>query len=132
MQNIITWKTYNEYMTEEIIEITLISIHMIGMLLLLSGSSIALFIQKLKKKYNTKKMMIAGAVTSLIAGPPLVVLELDKINHLKVTIKLLVLIVIFGILYNTRTQKTLSKNTNLSIFILTIINILLAVLWESE
>jgi hypothetical protein len=108
-----------------------VALHIIGIAALLGG-----FLTQMKAmgqgtaRYTPA--MLHGAITMLVTGVALVGLnEADgqTLNHIKIGIKLVVLVVILGLVYAKRDEETVDKALFGAVGGLTLVNIFLATLW---
>jgi hypothetical protein len=76
------------------------------------------------------RVMMDGAWTQLVTGLLLVAVNEPDVNHAKVGIKLVVLLVIVYFLFTNR-KKTLESNTFFTVLGLSIFNMALALFWVS-
>ncbi|GAB2778242.1 hypothetical protein GCM10027073_08520 [Streptomyces chlorus] len=108
-----------------------VGLHIIGIASLLGG-----FLTQMKAMGQGAARfvpaMLHGAVTMLVTGIVLVGLnEADdqSVNHLKIGIKLALLIVILGLVYVKRDEEKVDKGLFGLVGLLTTANIFIAVLW---
>lgn len=76
--------------------------------------------------------MLHGVATQLVTGFALVwavAADGDTVNHAKVGIKFVVLVVIFGLLFKERKNAAMDKTVFFAIGGLTLVNTALAVMW---
>jgi hypothetical protein len=108
-----------------------VGLHIIGIAALLGG-----FFHQMKAiGQGTARFtpgMLHGALTMLVTGIVLVGLneaQGGSVNHIKIGLKLLLLIVILGLVYVKRDEERVSKGQFALVGALTMVNIFIAVLW---
>lgn len=108
-----------------------VGLHIVGIGALLGG-----FLTQMKAmgagEARIVPAMLHGALTMLVTGVLLVGLnEADDqdLNHLKIGIKLVVLVAVLGLVYVKRDETTVSKGVFGAVGLLTLANIFIAVLW---
>ena len=108
-----------------------VGLHVIGIAALLGG-----FFAQMKAmgagEARFTPGMLHGALTMLVTGLVLVGLAEARdvtVNHLKIGIKLAVLVVILGLVYVKRDEERLPAAVFGSVAALTVLNIFIAVLW---
>jgi hypothetical protein len=99
-------------------------LHFIGLAALVGG----LLIQIRKTPRAVNRLILDGALTQLITGIVLLILTLQDANHIKATVKFVVLIGVL-ILVLLRRKRTLPPMYYFSILLLSIGNIAIAVFW---
>lgn len=112
----------------EILLNAFILLHFIGFAALFGGA----FVQMKGPKRVVNSAMFHGALTQLVTGIVLVVINefgADPVNHMKVGIKLVVLIVIMVLVVMNRKKDTVMDGVFWSIFALTLANAAIAVFW---
>ncbi|OII63192.1 hypothetical protein BJP40_02950 [Streptomyces sp. CC53] len=108
-----------------------VALHIIGIGALLGG-----FLTQMKALgAGTARMvpaMLHGALTMLVTGVALVGLREAQgadLNHIKIGVKLAVLVVILGLVYVKRDDEHVEKGVFAAVGGLTVVNIFLATLW---
>lgn len=112
----------------DILYTSFVFLHFVGFAALFGGA----FVQMKGPKRVVNPAMFHGALTQLVTGLGLqLMLELgdDPVNHMKLGIKLLVLIVITVLVVMNRKKDSVPDATFWSIFGLTLANAALAVFW---
>ncbi|MCX2971518.1 MULTISPECIES: hypothetical protein [Streptomyces] len=115
----------------EILINAVVALHIIGIAALLGGF---LFQTKALGAGEARMLpgMLHGALTMLVTGVALVGLnEADgaEVNHVKIGIKLAVLVVILALVYVKRDDRAVPAPVMGTVGLLTIVNILIATLW---
>lgn len=103
-------------------------LHFVGFAALFGGA----FVQLKGPERSVNKAMLHGAITQLVSGLLLVgLMEMGdgELNHVKIGIKTLVLIVIFVLVLMNRKRDKLAAGAFFGIFGLTLLNAALAVFW---
>ncbi|OIV35269.1 hypothetical protein BIV57_22465 [Mangrovactinospora gilvigrisea] len=107
-------------------------LHLVGVASLLGG-----FLTQMKqiKGGNTRvtPAMMHGALTMLVTGLALVGLNDGsghQVDHVKIGVKLVVLLVILGLVYVNRGKEKVSTAVTGSIALLTLANMCIAVMWN--
>ncbi|MEO7586893.1 MAG: hypothetical protein ABIS84_02580 [Arachnia sp.] len=103
-------------------------LHLVGFAALFGGA----FVQMKGPKRIVNPAMFHGALTQLVTGIVLVVIDEfgpDPVNHMKIGIKLLVLIVIMVLVILNRKKSRVPDAAFWSIFGLTLANAAIAVFW---
>jgi len=99
-------------------------VHFIGLAALLGG-----LIALLQESFRTVTPALGiGVVTQLVSGVVLVALKLDDLNHVKVAVKLGVLLVI-GVILLVRRGKPLAPVQYAVLLVLSLANVAVAVFW---
>ncbi len=114
----------------EILQGIVLIVHFIGLAALFGG----FFIQMTSREKVVNNAMFHGVLTQLVTGIILVGLhegDATPPDHAKVGVKLLITIVIAGIVVVNRKKPTISLPAWAIIGGLTILNIAIAVLWNS-
>ncbi|MEV6163703.1 hypothetical protein AB0L71_17535 [Streptomyces sp. NPDC052052] len=108
-----------------------VALHIIGIAALLGG-----FLTQMKAMgAGTARFvpaMLHGALTMLVTGVALVGLDESdgrQLNHIKIGIKLLILIVILALVYIKRDEEKVDKGAFAAVGGLTLANIFIATLW---
>lgn len=108
-----------------------VGLHIIGIASLLGG-----FLTQMKAMgagaARFVPAMLHGALTMLVTGIVLVGIhegQGNPVNHIKIGIKLAVLVVILGLVYVKRDEEKVAKPLFGAVGLLTVFNIFLAVLW---
>ena len=99
-------------------------LHFLGLAALLGG----LLVQMGSSMREVNAPILHGAITQLVTGVALLLLTLADANHLKVTVKLVLLIAILVIVL-VRRQKPLNAIHFGAVLGLTVVNVGLAVFW---
>lgn len=99
-------------------------IHFVGLGLLLGG----LVTQRSKPAKTVPSTAFVGTIVQLVSGIVLLVLTISDANHLKATIKLAILLVVFVVLAVAR-RRSFSNGAFLSALGLTVLILGLAVFW---
>jgi NO-binding membrane sensor protein with MHYT domain len=113
----------------EILYEAIVVLHFIGLAALLGG----FLVQVSAPTRVVNRAMLDGAITQLVTGLALVGLaetvlsDTEDVNHMKVGIKLLILLVITGLAFANRKKASLATGPYLAIGLLTIANIVIAV-----
>jgi hypothetical protein len=113
----------------EILFEAIVVLHFIGLAALLGG----FLVQVSAPTRVVNRAMIDGALTQLVTGLALVGLaetalsDTEEVDHVKVGIKLLILLVITGLVFANRKRPSLATGPYLAIGLLTIANIVVAV-----
>lgn len=109
---------------------TLLVLHFIGLASLLGG----FMVQIATTPRVVNNAMLHGALTQLVTGLLLVGLldsdDDEDVNHAKVGVKLLVLVVILGLILVNRKKPSISTAVWGAIGSLTVLNIVIAVFWS--
>ena len=98
--------------------------HFIGLAALFGG----LIVQFRSKERRATAPVLWGAVTQLVSGMALLMLTIEDANHLKVAVKLLIVVVVLVLAILFR-KKTMPLGVYVAVFALTITNTALAVFW---
>jgi hypothetical protein len=101
-------------------------LHFLGFSALIGGA----LAQIRAPEKTVTRVMMDGAWTQLATGLLLVAVNEPDVNHAKVGIKLLVLLVIVYFLFTNRNKK-LASNVFLTVLGLSIFNMALAIFWVS-
>jgi hypothetical protein len=115
----------------EFLEHALVVVHFVGLASLLGGFLVQ--IPAAEKVVN--RAMVDGALTQLVTGLALVgVLEAmaddgAPVDHAKVGVKLLVLVVVLGLVWVNRKKASVSTGVWTAIGGLTLLNVVVAVFW---
>lgn len=110
----------------EILRDVLLLLHLIGFAALFGGA----FVQLKSPMRSINPAMWHGALTMLVSGLLLVAVNEMRdadLNHVKVGIKLVVLLVIFGCVLAQRSKEQVSNGIFFTIFGLTFLNAAIAV-----
>ena len=108
-----------------IIDNIFLFLHFVGLAALLGG-----LLAQFRESFRTVTATLGiGAVTQLVTGLVLVALNLDDINHVKVAVKLGVLVVI-GVVLLMRRGKPLAPVQYALLLVLTAGNVAVAVFWH--
>lgn len=99
-------------------------LHFIGLAALLGG----LFVQITNRERAVNAAVLHGAATQLVTGIALLLLTLAEANHLKVTVKLALLLVVLVVAI-VRRRRPLSGGAFSALLSLTVVNVGLAVFW---
>ena len=99
-------------------------VHFVGLGLLLGG----LVTQFSKPVKTVTTSTFVGTVVQLVSGIVLLVLTISDANHLKATVKLVILVVVFVVLVVAR-RRSFSNGAFLSALGLTVLILGLAVFW---
>jgi hypothetical protein len=99
-------------------------LHFLGLGALLGG----LLVQWNRTERRVNSTVIAGAVTQMVTGIVLLLLTLDTANHLKVTVKIVLLLGIL-IIVLVRRKNPLNSLYYYGILVLTAANTGIAVFW---
>lgn len=99
-------------------------LHFIGLAALLGG----LLVQIKQQERRVTALVLAGVITQFVTGIILLLLTINSANHLKVTVKIIILAAVLIILL-MRKNKPLQSGFYYSALILTIINTGIAVFW---
>ena len=106
---------------------SLLLLHLVGFASLLGG-----FLTQLSAEVKrVVPAMLHGVATQLVTGFALVwavAADGDTVDHAKVGIKLVVLIIIFGLLFKERQKENMDKTVFFAVGGLTLVNAALAVL----
>jgi hypothetical protein len=106
----------------------LLFLHFIGLASLLGG----FLVQLSASQRRIVPAMVHGALTQLVTGLLLVGVDesLDvKVDHAKIAVKLVVLLVILGLVWVNRRRPTVSETVYLAVGSLTALNVAVAVFW---
>ncbi|NJQ00703.1 hypothetical protein [Streptomyces zingiberis] len=108
-----------------------VGLHIIGIASLLGG-----FLTQMKAMgAGTARFtpaMLHGALTMLVTGVLLVgfnEMNDGALNHVKIGVKLVVLVAILGLVYVKRDEERVAKGAFAAVGLLTVLNIFIAVLW---
>lgn len=113
----------------ELLHNLVVLLHFFGFAALLGGA----LVQVRSEKPVVNALMRDGAGTQLVTGLILVVfkeLGTDPVNHVKIGIKLVVLLVVLVLVMANRKKESLDRGTFFAILGLTALNAAVAVLWE--
>lgn len=113
----------------EIVKDLTLVLHFVGLASLLGG-----FLVQLKPPVKVvNAAMVHGALTQLVTGIALVgletALEPDGLNYVKITVKLVILLVITGLVFRYRNIEQAPTGVWGAIGGLTVANVAIAVLW---
>jgi cytochrome bd-type quinol oxidase subunit 2 len=115
----------------DIVRDLLVVIHLVGMASLLGGA----LVQMGAKDRIVNKAMEHGAGTQLVSGVLLVGTAYaagngDDVDNAKIGVKALVALVVFVLCMANRKRSTIRERVFFSIFVLTLVNVIVAVLWS--
>lgn len=115
----------------DIVRHLLLVIHLLGFAALFGGLLVQ--IREPEKKANS--LMRDGSGTAVVAGILLVgIIEMsghhDDLNYIKIGVKLVVGIVILGLVMSQLRKPRISDGLYWTIFGLTLVNLLVAVMWQ--
>lgn len=114
----------------EALRLILRYIHLVGFALLLGGA----IVQYLSGKLRVNAAMLWGAIIQLITGialsAPLRGDEADEPAPAKLTVKLVIAILIFVMVFFSRKRESMNKGHFLAIVGLTLVNAAVAVFWR--
>ena len=112
----------------DIVHNLFVFLHLVGFAALFGGA----FVQMKGPKRIVNPAMFHGALTQLVTGIVLVVIDEmgpEPVNHMKIGIKLLVLIVIMVLVVLNRKKSHVPDGAFWAIFGLTLANAAIAVFW---
>ena len=112
----------------DIVHNLFVFLHLVGFAALFGGA----FVQMKGPKRIVNPAMFHGALTQLVTGIVLVVIDEmgpEPVNHMKIGIKLLVLIVIMVLVILNRKKSRVPDGAFWAIFGLTLANAAIAVFW---
>ncbi len=112
----------------DIVYTVFVFLHLIGFAALFGGA----FTQLKGPKRVVNPAMLHGALTQLVTGVVLLGLQEmgdDPVNHMKLGIKFLVLVVIMVLVLLNRKKVSVPDGAFWGIFVLTLANVAIAVFW---
>lgn len=99
-------------------------LHFVGLAALIGG--LAVEISKPERRIN--RAVIDGGLTQLVSGIVLLVLTLEDVNHFKVTVKLVILVIVLVIVFRKR-RGVVPPAQFFSALGLSVVNVGVAVFW---